>query len=132
MEASVLSRCKLVGGRGSVRTDTSPLGGGRWEKLLDGCMPVVELGLPDMAEVVFHVRARGGGFGGVGKGYNNGVPIPGEWTCTSCWAPHCWPSIFFVTGVTLPDVTLLQVLGPGVREVFRVWVLVVREGWVLG
>ena len=26
---------------------------------------------------------------------SNGDPIPGEWTCTSCWAPHCWPSKLF-------------------------------------
>ena len=62
-------------------------------------MLVGELGLLDLAEVVFHVRARGGGFGGAGKGYNNGVPFPGEWTCSSCLAPHCWPSKLFLLQV---------------------------------
>ena len=42
------------------------------------------------------------------------------------------PTSFFVTGVTLPGVTLLQVLGSGVRDVFLVLVLLVREEWVLG
>ena len=97
--------------------------GGGGGKLLDGG----KLGLPDMAEVVL----------------GEGLVEPGGVTTTEfrflesglarlVWLLTAGPASFFFTGVTLPGVTLLQVLGPGVREVFRVWVLVAREEWVLG
>ena len=79
-----------------------------------------EMGLPEMAEVVFNVRVRGGGFGGAWNRYNK-------------WRSDSWRvDLHVLLGSSLlaqqafcyrcntPSVTLLQVLGRGV------WVLVVR------
>ena len=62
-------------------------------KMLDPKVPIQGLGLADGMEVVYHVRLRGGGYGGNGKGGTGGSrpAVPGEWTCTTCWATRCWP-----------------------------------------
>ena len=59
-------------------------------RILDPDTEGKNLGLGDMSEVVFQRRLRGDGLGSAGGVYNGGVTIPGEWTCSVCFAPHCW------------------------------------------
>ena len=61
-------------------------------------MPIGRLGIGDGTEVVYQKRLRGGGYrgggyGGGGKGGTGGnrPAIPRERTCTTGWAPRCWP-----------------------------------------
>ena len=77
------------------------------------------------------MSVRGHGYGGAGKGYNNGVPIPGE-PARLVGLLTAGPVSKLVTDVTPPGATLLQALGPGAREVVREWVVVVREEWAQG
>ena len=62
-------------------------------KILDPDAPVGRLGLGEGTDVIYQKRLRGGGYGGGGKGGAGGnrPAVPGEWTCTTCWAPRCWP-----------------------------------------
>ena len=60
-------------------------------RILNSDTEVCNLGLGNLAEVVFHGRLRGGSFAGVGQG--GGVPGTGEfgqWTCSNCGKNDCW------------------------------------------
>ena len=67
---SVVDAGESLGGLGRLRAEAG--GSGRdgyvttkGGKMLDPMVPIDELGLGDMVEVVFHDRLRGGGFGNV-------------------------------------------------------------------
>ena len=60
-------------------------------RILNSDTEVCNLGLGNLAEVVFHGRLRGGSFAGAGQG--GGVPGAGEfgqWTCSNCGKNDCW------------------------------------------
>ena len=82
-------RVGLSGGGSGLEGYFTTVGG----KKLDPEVPIGTLGLVEGMEVVYQGRLRGGGYGGGGKGGggSNRPVIPGEWTCTTCWAPRCWP-----------------------------------------
>ena len=85
----VCERVGLSGGDSGQDGYYTTIGG----RMLDPKVPIGRLGIQDGMEVVYQVRLRGGGYGGGGKGGTGGnrPVVPGEWACTTCWAPRCWP-----------------------------------------
>ena len=50
-------------------------------KILDLCSTLLSCGITDGCTVHVHFRLRGG----------SREDVPGQWTCSQCFAPRCWP-----------------------------------------
>ena len=50
-------------------------------KMLDLCSTLLSCGITDGCTVHVHFRLRGG----------SREDVPGQWTCSQCFAPRCWP-----------------------------------------